>query len=191
MFADEYDLDHLPVTRLTLDHRLPSTNGDWLGVTAIAFDGPDVVVRVMDARPIRMPRTAVVRARLRDERVGEDPGALEIQMSGWYAGDLEALQAVAPAAAVTSNACCGAHPLVRDPSLTGIYGGDLDALVDSFGVATEADQAARSRRTQAEAHVCSAPQSGRPPKIDDDEVLTHLMSGYDGGDVSALASRGR
>ena len=191
MYADEYDLDHLPVSRLTLDHCLPSTNGEWLGVTAIAFDGPDVVIRVLDARPIRMPRTAVVRARLRDDRVGEDPAALEVQMSGWYAGDLEALQTVAPVGAAPEATCCAAPPLVRDPSLTGIYGGDLDALVDSFGVATEADQAARTRRSEAEAHVCSAHQTGRPPQIEDDEELAHLMSGYDGGDVSALAGRQR
>lgn len=123
----------------------------WVRVVGLSVEGGHVVVRAADAPDaLRLPAgVPVLVAHPCEHEHLTDDRALEEQMAGWYAGDLHAAgQAVAGHATDPGGGRGqgrGSAPGRQD--LVGIYGGDLDHVMDAMGGSPDA--AARLLRADA------------------------------------------
>jgi len=152
--------------------------GDWARVIGLALDGDAVVVTLADGTaPIRLPLGAlvtVVRAAALPADVG-DERAFDDQMANLYSGDVDAAGvAVAGHAADLRGAVPGVprsipgRGMVRKADLVGIYGGDLDHVVDALG--GHDDPAARQRRASAEQRSAAVAAARSQPAHEAEET---------------------
>jgi hypothetical protein len=189
------DSDRIPALRLTLDHYLPLTGDDWVRVLALRLDGSDVVVTIGPDSTFRVPTMQLVYARLSGSLT--DPAEeVDQHMAHWYAGDLmDAEYAVgsheAPATRRPGPRVAYGQPvpeLVRDRSLVGIFGGDLDAVLDTVGTPDPKAGRARELRATAERGIATHEDGSPPDPLPDDLVAEELSSHYS-GDLEAVPRR--
>lgn len=163
----------------------------WVRVVGLLLD--DEQVRVITEDPVgELVLPAVVPVRTRRMPTVIDEQGVDEQMSSWYAGDVSSIgaavaahaQAVPPGVSAT-----GGRPVpafARDPELVGIYGGDLDAIVDAFGASGDVD--ARARRQAAfergMAHVHHHEPVASDP--DSEDAVSEQIAGYYGGDLGSV-----
>ena len=115
--------------------------------------------------------------------------------SAWIAAATSAADLAGAEAAVAAEgagAPTGQRPSTfeRDPHLVGIYGGDLDHIMDAMGTGP-GDQAARSRRAEVQRSLAEAaaargehaPQPGEPETDEITEAVEARMAGWYAGDV--------
>jgi hypothetical protein len=161
-----------------------------LTVASLALDVDHVVVTYAgDDQPLRIPVDALVGVRRLVPSVPQagDEAEVHAQISGYYPGDVAtATQAVA--------AHTDAHlPPKRSGTATqpypnahyeGLYGGDLDHVVDAVGGTPDAQT--RDRRLEAtKRHLTdvrdTSAQAG--PTTESDEELDERMAGWYAGDI--------
>jgi hypothetical protein len=192
-------VDRIPPVQLTLEDSLRITvegREQWAPVLGLVRTG-DIVVATCAGLDTALALSATVPVVVlrSDQSAYGDDGEVYEAMSGWYAGDVSEVgkavsehtrtdgEARAPSARRPSN-------FQRDPSLVGIYGGDLDHIMDAMGAAP-ADEDARSRRAQvqrtlaeaAAARAAHAPQPGEPETDEITEAVEERMAGWYAGDV--------
>jgi hypothetical protein len=196
-------VDRIPPLELTLADALRITVGQqhrWAPVIGLVLAGEQVVVTCAGLdRALTLPAGVPVVVARSTEAEGDDAD-VEASMSGWYAGDMDSAGAAAKERAngapvplagsgVVAAAAAG---LSRDPSLVGIYGGDLDHIVDAMGagdpnVAARELRVAAIQRTLAAAREEHAPQPG---EVETDEITAAVearMAGWYAGDVDFVA----
>jgi len=180
-------------TQLTLEDLIWDDHDghhSWCRVVGLAADGEFVIATCEgDGAPVRLPVSRPVRVRHRAaEPLAEaDREAAEDDIiSGYYAGDVESAVAAAaqprptPVRSVTTAA---------EPHYDGVYGGDLDHIVDALGT-TPADRDARDRR--AAAYRRRAADAAKTAEVDDaaaadaNESVDERMAGWYAGDIDAL-----
>jgi hypothetical protein len=201
-------VDRIPPVQLTLEDSLRITvegTPRWAPVLGLVRTGDIVVVTCagLDTALALAAAVPVVVLRTDQSAFGAD-GEVYEAMSDWYAGDVaQAGEAVTEHAKVGSRTGAAAVPepaapapgaqrstFERDPSLVGIYGGDLDHIVDAMG-AGPADEDARSRRAAvqrslAEAAATRDDHSPQPGEAETDEITEAVearMAGWYAGDV--------
>jgi hypothetical protein len=201
-------VDRIPPVQLTLEDSLRITVEGaprWAPVLGLVRTGDIVVVTCagLDTALALAASVPVVVLRTDQSAFGAD-GEVYEAMSDWYAGDVaQAGEAVTEHARVGARTGAGGDPesaapaagsrrstFERDPSLVGIYGGDLDHIVDAMGAGTT-DQDARSRRAAHErslaeaaaARADHAPQPGEPETDEITEAVEARMAGWYAGDV--------
>jgi hypothetical protein len=196
------DSDRIPARRLTLDHYLPLAGGDWVRVTGLTLAGPDVVVALGPDSSVRVPAGHLVRARL-SGALGDPAEEVEDHMAEWYAGDVQAAQSAvgaqsseAPPGPTPPRVAFG-HPvpeLVRDRSLVGVFGGDLDAVLDTLGAADADAEQARERRAAVQRDHAGSPaahEDGSPPDPLPDELVDQELSSIYAGDLGSVPRQSR
>jgi hypothetical protein len=192
-----FDVDWTPPLELTLEDSIWDERLDvpgWARVVGLALDGDHVrvtlddpegtVVRLPGIIPIRVKRTAAV---------GEE-GAVDDQMAAWYAGDVDsvgaAMTAHAQPVAPAPDPGRAVPAFARDPELVGIYGGDLDHVMDAVGAAshdararTLRDEVTRRNLAEAAAHPPARPEAADAEAEDSQD---ERMAGYYGGDLGSV-----
>lgn len=192
-------VDRIPPVQLTLEDSLRITvegRARWAPVLGLVRTGDIVVVTCagLDTALALAAAVPVVVLRSDASAFGED-GEVDEVMSGWYAGDVSQVgEAVTDhsRAVAAGGAPAGQRPgaFQRDPHLVGIYGGDLDHIMDAMGTGP-GDQAARSRRAEVQRSLAEAaaargdhaPQPGEPETDEITEAVEARMAGWYAGDV--------
>lgn len=194
------DPDRIPALHLTLDHYLPLAGGDWVRVTGLTLAGSDVVVAIGPDSSFRVPAAQPVRARL-SGALADPTEEVEAHLGQWYAGDLPAAERAVDSHDSDSTPRSArprvayGHPvpeLVRDRSLVGIFGGDLDAVLDTLGAEDSDTGRARERRAEAQkgqAEGQATHEDGSPPDPLPDELVSEQLASFYGGDLDALPRR--
>jgi hypothetical protein len=197
------DADRILPTQLRLGDAIwdaHPTTATWARVVGLALSGEHVVVTCEgDPQPLRLPAGAPIAV----QRTGlhfpdpVDEAGVDERIAGYYAGDVaSAGAAVADRTLARQQGTPprasdqGTRALVRDPSLTGIYGGDLDHVMDAV-TGHEADPQASARRAAATqqrlAGASSAPAAGHADADEDtDEAVVEHMQGWYAGDLGAV-----
>jgi len=148
----------------------------WVRVVGLAIDGDHVQVMCEgDDLPLRIPVGALVAARrvAHPGAHGDDPD-MHDRMSGWYPGDVDSASAAVAAHAQEPARAPDGQPAYPNAHYEGLYGGDLDHVVDAVGGVPDADT--RSRRDEAtRRHLTQAQRAladaGLPVEEDDDDSL--------------------
>jgi hypothetical protein len=196
-------VDRIPPLELTLADALRITVGEqhrWAPVIGLVLAGDQVVVTCAGLdRALTLPAGVPVVVSRVIEAPGDD-GDVEASMSGWYAGDVDSAGAAAkerassPAPPLRGSGvvAAAAAGLSRDPSLVGIYGGDLDHIVDAMGggdpnVAARELRVAAIQRTLAAAREEHAPQPGEAETDEITAAVEARMAGWYAGDVDFVA----
>jgi hypothetical protein len=191
------DADWTPPLLLTLEDSIWDDRTDapgWVRIVGLALDGDHVQV-TLDGSPgrvLRLPAVVPIHV-LRATPVGEE-GAVDDQMASWYAGDVDSVGAAMTAHAQPAPPVPGPGRAVpafaRDPELVGIYGGDLDHVMDAVGAAspdararTLRDEVTRRSLAEAAAHPPARPETADP---DAEEAQDERMAGYYGGDLGSV-----
>jgi hypothetical protein len=195
------NVDRVPPLRLTLDDSIrigDSAHGQWARIVGLAVDGdrvlvtcvnPDVQLRLLPDVRVAVHRAGAVNDTLEEFGVEE-------RIADYYAGDVDAA-----GAAVTDHrtdhepipSSRVAPELPRNPDLVGIYGGDLDHIVDALGGTTDAQ--ARARRDEAlqrslAEHAENSNEKAEQPNPDAEaeaeELVAQQMAGWYAGDLGAV-----
>jgi hypothetical protein len=201
-------VDRIPPLELTLADAMRISVGEeqhWAPVIGLVLAGDRVVVTCAGLdRALTLPADVPVVV-LRGADTELDDGEFEASMSGWYAGDVDSAAAgAAPAERAKRPApplrgsgvvAAAAAGLSRDPSLVGIYGGDLDHIVDAMGgrdpnVTARELRVAAIQRTLAAAREEHAPQPGEAETDEITEAVEARMAGWYAGDVDYVAEHG-
>lgn len=161
----------------------------WLTVASLVLDVDHVMVTcVGDELPLRIPADALVGVRrLAALPHGGDEAELHAQMSGSYPGDVSAARAAAAAHADAHQPPKpSATPTRPYPNshYAGLYGGDLDHVVDAVGGTPDAET--RDLRHAATRRHLTASQdasSVAEPTSETDEEIDEQMSGWYAGDI--------
>lgn len=194
------DRDRIPALHLTLEHEVRTESGDWVAIQGLSRDGDDVVVTCCEGRvQWRVPASSRVAARSGGS--GADPTDerdLDVRMAGWYAGDVDAAEHAVedhhhPEPPEPARRVAYGHEvpdLQRDPELVGIYGGDLDHVVDALGAAADVD--ARARRQEAYARGMARAHHEEPVEDSQtDEDVEKQISGWYAGDLGSVTPDSR
>ncbi|HEX6889003.1 MAG TPA: hypothetical protein VF143_12930 [Candidatus Nanopelagicales bacterium] len=195
-------VDRIPPLELTLEDAVRVTVSGtqrWALVLGLVHAGDEVVVTCagLDRALVLPARVPVVV--LRGAMPEADDIDVEDAMGHWYAGDVDAATASALAAerakvrTTAQPPASGAPRMSRDPSLVGIYGGDLDHIIDALGHG-DADPAARALRATLQRALAEAaaqqehvPQPGEPETDAITEAVEARMAGWYAGDVDFVA----
>jgi hypothetical protein len=169
------DVDRIPALHLSLsdmvwDHHPQQQR--WVRIVGLALDDDHVIVTCEgDDQVIGIPAQALVAVR-RPGPLGPPGDDAEVHetMSGWYPGDMASASAAVSAHAQRSAvrpAPTKASPIAH---YEGLYGGDLDHIVDAIGGVPDAEtrdlRAAATRRHLAEGQ--QEPSDGDASETDDD-----------------------
>jgi hypothetical protein len=172
----------------------------WSPVVGLALEG-DLVVATCAGHgdPVRLPAHMSIRVRRSGPVAGEadDESDVEAGMATWYPGDLGAAgSAVVEHASVDGRprTAAGSEADAAMSHYPGLYGGDLDHVVDALGGApgdlSPADlRAAAFQRSVAARRGGPAPPEGSDEAVDDDEAdaaVDEQMSGLYTGDLGHL-----
>lgn len=170
-------MDRIAALELCLGDAIPvpgSEPREWTRVVGLALDGGSVVVTgAEDAVTVRLRPDAaipVVRAAALPADLADEV-AFDERMFGWYAGDVAAAGAAVAGHAADLRTVAArqdptpGHGLQRGADLVGIYGGDLDHVVDALGGRDDAQ--ARAARAQAAQRSTAAARPAAP--VDDDD----------------------
>lgn len=193
-------VDRIPPVQLTLEDSLRITvagRTQWAPVLGLVRTGNIVVATCagLDTALALDAAVPVVVLRSDASAFGAD-AEVDEAMSGWYAGDVaQAGEAVTEHTRFvkegTRPASAGTPATFeRDPSLVGIYGGDLDHIIDAMGT-RPADAEARARRAEVQRSLAEAaaardehaPQPGEQETDEITEAVEARMAGWYAGDV--------
>lgn len=190
------DVDRIPALQLSLADMVWDDHPEqqrWLTVVSLALDVDHVLVTCAgDALPLRIPADAFVGVRRLVPAVPQagDEAEVNAQISGSYPGDV-----ASASAAVAAHA--DAH-LPPKPSGTpthpypnshyeGLYGGDLDHVVDAVGGTPDAStrdlRDAATKRHRTDPHDAS---SVAGPTAETDEEIDERMYGWYAGDIGSI-----
>jgi len=190
-------VDRIPALQLTLEDSLRVTvegRARWAPVLGLTRAGDLVVVTCggLDRALALSADVPVVVLRSDASAYGDD-AEVDAMLSGAYAGDLaQAGEAVTEHTRLDGRR--GAPPaasrpssFARDPELVGIYGGDLDHVVDAIGAGAP-DEQARSRRAEVQRTLAAArhepaPQVGQAEADEITEAVEARMAGWYAGDA--------
>ncbi len=187
------DVDRIPALQLSLADMVWDDHPEklrWLTVVSLARDVDHVLVTCAgDDLPLRIPADALVGVRriVASHPHAGDEAEVHAQISGSYPGDVSSASA-----AVAAHA--DAH-LPPRPSATptrpypnshyeGLYGGDLDHVVDAVGGTPDAGT--RDLRDAATKRHLTDPRdasSVAEPTAETDEEIDERMSGWYAGDI--------
>jgi hypothetical protein len=154
----------------------------WSPVTALALEG-DLVVATCEGQegPVRLPAHMSIRVR-RTSAVGDadDEAAVEAGMATWYPGDLGAAgSAVVEHASVDGGRRPRAGEDAEMSHYPGLYGGDLDHVVDALGGTpgdlSPADLRAAAFQRSVAARRVPVPEEAAHPAADEDEAVDAQM----------------
>jgi hypothetical protein len=148
----------------------------WVRVVGLAIDSDHVQVMCEgDDQPLRIPAGALVAARrVAHPAAHGDDSDMHDRMSAWYPGDVDSASAAVAAHAQEPARAPDGQPAYPNAHYEGLYGGDLDHVVDAVGGVPDADtrirrdQATRRHLTQAQRALADA---GLPVEEDDDDSL--------------------
>lgn len=189
------DVDRIPALQLSLADMVWDDHPEqqrWLIVVSLARDVDHVLVTCAgDQLPLRIPADALVGVRriVAAHTHGGDED-VHAQISGYYPGDV-----ASASAAVAAHA--DAH-LPPRPSATptrpypnshyeGLYGGDLDHVVDAVGGTPDAGT--RDLRRAATKRHLTDPRDASgvaEPTAETDEEIDERMAGWYAGDIGFL-----
>lgn len=171
----------------------------WTRVVGLALVGTHVVLSLEDGGQLELDRVVPVRVR-RPTGPPDDAGLDDVTIAGLYAGDVgPAGAAVADHARVPRPASAGSRPGVpdftRDAELVGIYGGDLDHVMDAMGTGHPEERARTLRDEETRKHLADAAAhpAPRPEEVDEadsEEEQAARMAGWYAGDLGAVVRDG-
>ena len=159
--------------------------GRWARVVGLARDGHDVLVTCEgEPGPIRLAGSVAIRVQRdpRGERDAGDDESVEAGIATWYPGDLRAAgSAVLQHAARDGQPGAAGEPDVDIAHYSGLYGGDLDHVVDALGGApgdlSPADlRAAAFQRSVAARRAAAA--AGADADDDEGDDDDHMSGPY-------------
>jgi hypothetical protein len=190
------EVDRIPALQLSLADMVWDDHPEqqrWLMVVSLVLDVDHVLVTCAgDERPLRIPVDARVGVRRIVPAVPQagDEAEVHAQISGYYPGDVSSASAAvaAHADAHLPRQSAGARTQPYPNShYQGVYGGDLDHVVDAVGGTPDAQtrdlRNAATRRHLTDPHDAS---SVAEPTSETDEELDERMSGLYSGDVGCL-----
>ncbi len=190
------EVDRIPALHLCLADMVFDDHAGlqrWVPIVGLTLDSEHVLVMCDgDEQPLRIPAGSLVAVR-RPQHPGQHSDEdLHDRMSGWYPGDVDsASAAVAAHSQAPQQAAAGSLPYPNS-HYEGLYGGDLDHVVDAVGGTPDAET--RGRRDAAtRRHLTAAIQgsdaSSDPAGEDEDsELLGRMGDGYV-GDVRHLVDK--
>ena len=195
------EVDRIPALQLTLADLVWDDHPEqqrWLTVVSLALDVDHVLVTCAgDQQPLRIPVDALVGVRRLVPAVPQvgDEDELHARIAGYYPGDVaSATQAVADhtdahLSPTPSGSTSQPYP---NSHYEGLYGGDLDHVVDAVGGTP--DEATRDRRLEAtRRHLTErrdAPDAEQPT-TESDEELDERMSGWYAGDIGFVVDHNK
>ncbi len=165
----------------------------WLQVVGLAAEAEAVVVLCEgDPAPFRLPISRPVRVRRRDSsdhmgRVGpSDAEAPEGDfVADYYPGDLDSARAAHAQPQLTP---IHSGKGLSEPHYDGVYGGDLDHIMDALG-GRPGDRVALEARAAAFLRRMSAPETDEvddDAESDDSDSVNERMAGLYAGDLGSL-----
>lgn len=185
------EVDRIPAVQLSLadvvfDDRAGQRR--WVGIVGLSRHGDDVLVTCSGAdQPLRVPAGSLVATRRHATTGPGDETEIKVRMSDWYPGDVDS----ASAAVMEHSRSTEPTPTASEPypnvRYEGLYGGDLDHVVDAVGGTPDTetrgrrDEATRRRQTAARPVAEDAADSGEDDE-GEAEMLGRLGDGY-AGDV--------
>lgn len=190
--------DHwTPPLRITLEDLIWDDRPEaqhWARVVGLALVGSHVLLTLEDGAQVTLDRVVPVRVR-RPAGPVDDGGIDESAIAGTYAGDVgSAGVAVADHArvpAASAETRPGVPAFTRDPELVGIYGGDLDHVMDAMGTGHPEEPARTLREEETRKHLADA--AAHPPvppeEVDDaeaEEANAARIAGWYAGDLSSV-----
>ena len=186
------DVDRIPALQLSLADMVWDDHPEqrrWLTVVSLALDVDHVLVTCAgDGDPLRIPVDAFVGVRriVPSEPQSGDEAEVNAQMSGYYPGDVaSASAAVAAHADAHLQPRPSGSPTHPYPNshYEGLYGGDLDHVVDAVGGTPDA-QTRDLRDAATKRHLTDPHESGvAEPTAETDEEIDERMSGWYAGDI--------
>jgi hypothetical protein len=187
------DVDRIPALQLSLADMVWDDHPDqqrWLTVVSLVLDGDHILVTCAgDDQALRIPADALVGVRRLVPSVPHagDEAEVNAQIAGYYPGDVaSASEAVAAHADAHLPPKPTGTPTQPYPNshYEGLYGGDLDHVVDAVGGTPDAQtrdlRKAATKRHLADAHDASG---AAEPTAETDEELDERMSGWYAGDI--------
>lgn len=190
------EVDRIPAVQLSLaDVILDEHTGRrrWVGIEGLLRQGDDVLVTCHgDEQPVRIPAGSLVATR-RHAAVGPgDDAEIKVRMSNWYPGDVDSASAAVLEHSRTAKAAPTANEPYPNAHYEGLYGGDLDHVVDAIGGTPDTET--RGRRDEATRRRQTAARSVDEDSGDDDEgeaeLLGRMGDGYAGDVRPASDQRG-
>ena len=186
------DVDRIPALYLSLADMVWDDHPDqqrWLTVSSLELDVDHVRVTCTgDELPLRIPADALVGVRRIVASVASSGDEAEVQaeIAGFYPGDVASVRAaVAAHAAAHLPPSPSASPTRPYPNshYEGLYGGDLDHVVDAVGGTPDAGT--RGLRDAAtKRHLTDPHESGAAaPTAETDEEIDERMFGWYAGDI--------
>ncbi len=187
------DVDRIPALQLSLADMVWDDHPDQqrcLTVVSLVLDGDHILVTCAgDDQALRIPADALVGVRRLVPSVPHagDEAEVNAQIAGYYPGDVasasEAVAAHADAHLLPKPTGSPTQPYPNS-HYEGLYGGDLDHVVDAVGGTPDAQtrdlRKAATKRHLADAHDES---SVAEPTAETDEELDERMSGWYAGDI--------
>ena len=187
------DFDRIPALQLSLADMIWDDHPEqqrWLTVVSLALDVDHILVTCAgDDEPLRVPVDALVGVRRLVHAVPSagDEAEVHAQISGYYPGDVaSASEAVAAHADAHQPPRPTGAPTQPYPNshYEGLYGGDLDHVVDAVGGTPDA-QTRDLRDAATKRHLTEARDASgaAEPTAESDEELDERMSGWYAGDI--------
>lgn len=183
------DIARIRPRRLCLSDAIVVGAGEgarWARVIGLALDGADVVATCEgEPQPVRLAGSVAIRVR-RDasgERDTGDDESVEAGIATWYPGDLRAAgSAVLQHAAADRGPGAPAAPDDDVSHYSGLYGGDLDHVVDALGGApgdlSPADLRAAAFQLRVAARRAEAAADAEEAEQAEDDADDHLSGPY-------------
>jgi len=190
------DVDRIPALQLSLADMVWDDHPEqqrWLTVVSLALDADHVLVTCAgDERPLRIPADAFVGVRRLVPAVPHtgDDAEVHAQISGYYPGDVALARAAASAHADAHQPPRpSAAPTQPYPNshYEGLYGGDLDHVVDAVGGTPDTET--RGRRHEATRRHLTDPHDSSSvagPTSETDEEIDERMYGWYAGDIGSI-----
>lgn len=183
------EVDRIPALHLCLADLVFDDHAGlqrWVPIVGLTLDTDHVLVMCQgDEQALRIPAGALVAVR-RPELVGPhgDDSDLNDRMSGWYPGDVDsASAAVAAHSQQSPQPPAGSLPYPNS-HYEGLYGGDLDHVVDAVGGTPDAETRGRrdaaTRRHLTQSTPQAEPAQDDSAEDDDGELLGRMGDGYIG-----------
>jgi hypothetical protein len=187
------DFDRIPALQLSLADMIWDDHPEqqrWLTVVSLALDVDHILVTCSgDDQPLRVPVDALVGVRRLVPSVpsASDESEVTAQISGYYPGDVASASVAVAAHADAHQPPKPAGPRTQpypNSHYEGLYGGDLDHVVDAVGGTPDA-QTRDLRDAATKRHLTeSRDASGAAePTAESDEELDERMSGWYAGDI--------
>jgi len=189
------EVDRIPALHLCLADMVFDDHAGlqrWVPIVGLTLDAEHVLVMCEgDEQALRVPAGALVAVR-RPEHPGQHDDDVHDRMSGWYPGDVDsASAAVAAHSQQPQQAATDSLPYPNS-HYEGLYGGDLDHVVDAVGGTPDAET--RGRRDAAtRRHLTAANQdpdasADAAGEDDEGELLGRMGDGYV-GDVRHIVDK--